>query len=213
MTTRDAARPARDTIDFTMMYVTHDAFRRDLARLEEATAAGKAGAAGVRAGWESFKAQLLLHHSVEDSHLWPAVRRAVPGRPRDLALLDEMEAEHARLDPLLAAFEQALAARPDHLARRARELSAALGEHLTHEEQDGLPLIQAVLTPADWRGFTGQMRRRQGVRGAAVYVPCILDGAPPAQQRQFLAALPGPARLINRLLWQARYRQRTLWDY
>ncbi len=107
MTARDVAEAARDTIEFTMMYATHDAFRRDLGRLEEASAAGKAGTAGVRAGWENFRTQLLLHHSVEDSLLWPAVRRAVPGRPRDLALLDEMEAEHARLDPLLAAFDKA----------------------------------------------------------------------------------------------------------
>jgi hypothetical protein len=211
MTPRDVGQ-TRDTIDFTMMYATHDAFRRDLGRLEAATAAGTAAATGVRAGWENFRTQLLLHHSVEDSHLWPAVRRAVPGRPLDLALLDEMEAEHARLDPLLAAFEAALEARPDNLARQARELSAALGEHLAHEEQDGLPLIQAVLTPADWRAFAGQMRRRQGIRGAAVYVPWILDGAPRAGQRRFLAALPGPVRLISRLLWEPRYRRRKLWS-
>jgi hypothetical protein len=213
MITRDVAEPARDTIDFTMMYATHDAFLRDLGRLEEASAAGKAGTAGVRAGWENFRTQLLLHHSVEDSHLWPAVRRAVPGRPRDLALLGEMEAEHARLDPLLAAFDEALTVGQDDLARQARELSAALGEHLAHEEQEGLPLIQAVLTPADWRAFAGQMRRRQGVRGAAVYVPWILDGAPRVQQCRFLAALPAPVRLINRLLWEPRYRRRKLWNY
>ncbi len=85
MTTKDTADRTGEAIDFTMMYVTHDAFRRDLGRLSAASAAGTAHAPGVRAGWENFKAQLLLHHSVEDTHLWPRVRRAAAGRPAGLA--------------------------------------------------------------------------------------------------------------------------------
>jgi len=90
MTTKDTADRTGESIDFTMMYVTHDAFRRDLGRFTAASAAGTAHAPGARAGWENFKAQLLLHHSVEDTHLWPRVRRAAAGRPAGLALLDEM---------------------------------------------------------------------------------------------------------------------------
>jgi hypothetical protein len=55
------------------------------------------------------------------------------------------------------------------------------------------------------------MRRRQGVKGAAIYVPWILDGAAPDGQQRFLAALPAPVRVISRLLWEPRYRQRGLW--
>jgi hypothetical protein len=58
-----------------MMYVTHDAFRRDLGRFTAAAAAGTAHATGVRAGWQNVKAQLLLHHSVEDTHLAPRSQR------------------------------------------------------------------------------------------------------------------------------------------
>ena len=65
----------QDRIDFTMMYATHHAFRRDLDRLISAAAKGEGGTSSVRGGWENFKAQLLLHHSVEDTDLWPAVRR------------------------------------------------------------------------------------------------------------------------------------------
>jgi hypothetical protein len=69
-----------------------------------------------------------------------------------------------------------------------------------------------VLTRADWRAFAGQMRRRQGVKGAAIYIPWILDQTAPDKQQRFLAALPAPARLINRLAFQPRYRQRKLWN-
>lgn len=205
--------PPRATIDFTMMYATHDAFRRDLDRLVAAAAAGTAASPPVRAGWENFKAQLLIHHSVEDTDLWPRVRRAVAGRPDARSLLHEMEAEHALIDPLLTAVDEALAGPGADLAEPAQEISAALGHHLKHEEQDALPLIQSVLTPADWRAFADQMRRRQGVRGAAGYVPWVLDGIPPDAQRRFLAALPPPVHVINRLVWEPRYRRRNLWNH
>jgi hypothetical protein len=211
MTTKNTADRTGEAIDFTMMYVTHDAFRRDLNRLTAAAAAGRADAPGVRAGWENFKAQLLLHHSVEDSDLWPRVRRAAAGRPAGLALLDEMEAEHAQIDPLLAAVDGALAGSAGSLAAHAAGLVSALEWHLKHEEDAALPLIQSVCTPADWRAFAGEMRRRQGVKGAAIYVPWILDGAAPDGQQGFLAALPAPVRIISRLVWEPRYRQRGLW--
>jgi iron-sulfur cluster repair protein YtfE (RIC family) len=211
MTTKETADRTAEAIDFTMMYVTHDAFRRDLGRFTAASAAGTAHAPGVRAGWENFKAQLLLHHSVEDTHLWPRVRRATAGRPAGLALLDEMEAEHAQIDPLLAAVDDVLAGSASNLAGHVAELASALEWHLRHEEVAALPLIQSVCTPADWRAFAGAMRRRQGIKGAAIYVPWILDGSAPDGQRRFLAALPAPVRVISRLLWEPRYRRRGLW--
>jgi len=211
MTSPNVAERAAGAIDFTMMYATHDAFRSDLDRLAAAVAAGKASTPRVRAGWENFETQLLIHHSVEDSHLWPPLRRAVAGRPGDLALLDQIQAEHAQIDPLLAAVDDALSGNGGNPAWPVRDLSAALARHLTHEEQAALPLIQSVLTPADWRAFAGQMRRRQGIKGAAVYVPWVLDGTSRSRQRDFLAQLPNPVRLISRLLWQPRYQQRNLW--
>lgn len=211
MTTKDTADRTSEAIDFTMMYVTHDAFRRDLGRFRAALDAGMAGAPGVQAGWENFKAQLLLHHRVEDTHLWPRVRRAAAGRPEALTLLDEMEAEHAQVDPLLAAVDNALDPPDSNLPQRAAALASALEWHLKHEEDAALPLIQSVCTPADWRAFAAEMRRRQGVKGAAVYVPWILDGAAREEQQRFLAALPAPVRVISRLVWEPRYRKRGLW--
>ena len=202
MTTKNMVDRTGKAIDFTMMYVTHDAFRRDLGRFTAASAAGTAHFPGVRAGWENFKAQLLLHHSVEDTDLWPRVRRAAAGRPSGLALLDEMEAEHAQIDPLLAAVDDALAGSASDLAAHAAGLASALEWHLKHEEDAALPLIQSVCTPADWRAFAGEMRRRQGVKGAAMYVPWILDGVRPVDPRRRrtrraaavhgCAARPGP---------------------
>jgi hemerythrin-like domain-containing protein len=202
-----------ETIDFTEMYVTHDAFRRDLERLEAAASAGKAGEPKVREGWENFKAQLLVHHSVEDAALWPPITELVKYRPDALTLLKDMEAEHARLDPLLASFDEALDVGATDLLDRVKEVAAVLGQHLEHEEKEALPLIQSVWTPADWRVFGRAMARRQGVRGAAVWVPWITDGISRAEQRGFLARLPAPVRAVDRLVWAPRYRRRRLWTF
>jgi iron-sulfur cluster repair protein YtfE (RIC family) len=199
-------------IDFIMMYVTHDAFRRDLARLEAAAAEGRAASPGVRAGWETFKTQLLVHHTVEDAWLWPRLTERVEDRPGAPALLNDMEAEHARLDPLLEEFDRALATGETGLTERAKALTEVLVGHLEHEEDEALPLIQEVMTPAEWSEFGRAMARRQGVRGAAVYIPWIQDGMPRADRHRFLAELPAPARALDRAVWTPRYRRRRLWE-
>jgi hypothetical protein len=199
------------TIDFTPMYASHDAFRRDLERLAAAVADGRADTGSVRAGWENFKHQLHVHHTAEDSDLWPRVRARIAGRPRDLRLLDDMEAEHARIDPLLDAVDAALADRAPELPDLVRALLATLDDHLKHEEDGALPLMGEVLTDADWGAFTGRMRETQGLRGAAVFVPWLVDGVSGEERDRFLGAFPPPVRVLNRLFWEGSYRRRGLW--
>jgi hypothetical protein len=166
----------------------------------------------VRAGWQNFKAQLHVHHTVEDDDLWPRLYRAVTDRPEDHAMLAAMEAEHAVLDPMLEQVDATLVNGDLALLSTSVEaLSAALDGHLQHEEKSALPLIQAVLTPADWREFGGAMRRRQGLTGVAVYVPWIVDGATLADRNRFFSVLPAPLQMVNRVFWEPRYRRLGLW--
>jgi hypothetical protein len=67
----DVEDQSEGTVDFTLMYVFHQAFRRDLSRLSTAMDARRTGDPAVRAGWDTFKKQLDVHHSAEDSSLWP----------------------------------------------------------------------------------------------------------------------------------------------
>jgi iron-sulfur cluster repair protein YtfE (RIC family) len=205
-------QPQTEPIDFTLMYVTHDAFRRDLARLVAAADAGTSAAPRVQAGWRNFKRQLDVHHSVEDAALWPRLAAAVAHRPLDAGLVDEMEAEHASLDALLAAVDKAMAEDPDQLPDASRVLAGVLGAHMAHEENSALPLIQEVLTRKDWGGFRSAMARRQGPSGAAAYVPWVIDGNTPDQRHRFFAAMPAPLAVVNKLLWEPRYRKRGMWS-
>jgi hypothetical protein len=49
-----------------------------------------------------------------------------------------------------------------------------------------LPLIDRSLTAAEWQAFGNDQRRRVGIRGAAQFLPWVLDEATPEQARRSL---------------------------
>jgi iron-sulfur cluster repair protein YtfE (RIC family) len=205
-------RSPRGKVDFTMMYAAHDAFERDLRRLTIVAGAGRTSDLAVRAGWETFKNQLHIHHTVEDMALWPPLREKVVGSD-EVAVLDAMEAEHARIEPLLSSVDASLAAADTAgLERTAGALAAALGAHMEHEEDQALPLVERRLGPEGWAGFIKAIRERQGMKGAAEFLPWILDGAPAETSRRVLGGLPAPARLLYRAVWRRGYVRTPRWN-
>ena len=113
MTANNPATTRSDgPVDLTMMVVMHGAFRRDLAHLARAASRYRtddpARRPALLAGWQLFKSALIFHHAGEDADLWPRMRAHLAGRPSDLALLQAMEDEHARIDPRIHAVDDAL---------------------------------------------------------------------------------------------------------
>ncbi len=111
----DAARHGTGDADLAIMLAAHHAFRRDLARLARAAAAADlsdpARRQSVAAGWELFKRELHLHHTAEDEIIWPVLRPRLTHSENALSVLDAMEDEHERIDPLLAAVDAAFVQR------------------------------------------------------------------------------------------------------
>ncbi len=185
-------RPAGGTVDFTLMYAAHDAFHRDLRRLTAAAEAGRTADPGLRAGWATFKNQLHIHHTAEDTSLLPPLRHNVT-RPEEAAVLDAMEAEHARIGPLLDHVDASLAAAGGAgLAGSAGALADALAGHMEHEEAQALPLVEAYLGPEGWAAFRKAIGKSQGLRGGAEFFPWMLDGAPAGTSKRVLGMLPLP---------------------
>ena len=178
----DAARHGAGDADLTIMLAAHDAFRRDLTRLVRAAAAADlsdpARRRSVEAGWELFKRELHLHHTAEDEVIWPVLRPRLAHSENALSVLDAMEEEHERIDPLLAAVDAAFAKRgEDSLADVIDALVNTLTGHLAHEERDGLPLIGVALTAAEWRGVGFKIARRNGLSEGGEMFAWMLDGA------------------------------------
>ncbi|HZR54177.1 MAG TPA: hemerythrin domain-containing protein [Streptosporangiaceae bacterium] len=228
----DAAKHGAGDADLTIMYAAHDAFRRDLTSLARATA-GKAGKASnlsdpakqasVAAGWEVFKRQLHMHHTSEDSCVWPVLRTRFATSESALSVLDAMEEEHQQIDPLLAAVDDAFARRRgdgpdsddwpgiDRLADVVDVLTTSLTGHLQHEEREGLPLVSAGLTNAQWRGVGRQMARQNGLSAGSEMFAWMLSGASPDNVKRTLGQLPAPLRVIYRAVWKPRFAKTARW--
>lgn len=195
--------------DWLLMNALHDAFRRDLDQLLH-TAAGQAA---VRARWQIFRDQLHFHHTAEDTAMWPPVRARLASLQHSagLALMDEMEAEHGQIDPLLAAVDDVLAMNVgrDRLRELLGRLQATLAGHLAHEEAEALPLISSVMSQAELRRIGLAIARLGGPRQVAVMFPWALSEASPQVRGDVLGELPAPARLLYRVLWLPRYRRRA----
>jgi Hemerythrin HHE cation binding domain len=212
MVTNGTRRPVQGEVDFTLMYAAHDAFQRDLQCLTAAVEAGRTADPAVRAGWATFKNQLQVHHTAEDTSLWPPLRQKVT-QPDQVAVLDAMEAEHARIDPLLSQVDASFAA-TDHagVADHAAALAETLAAHMKHEENQALPLVEAHLGPAGWAAFRKATGKIQGLRGGAEFFPWMLDGASADTSKRVLSTLPPPARLLYRAVWRPRYARTPRWN-
>src|SRR5690242_6552839 len=214
----DAARHGSGDADLAIMLAAHRAFRRDLTRLARAAArpAGSlrsdpARRRSVAAGWELFKRQLHLHHTAEDAVIWPALRSRLAHSEHALSVLGEMEEEHARIDPLLAAVDAAFQGDQDGLGDVIGELASTLTGHLTHEERDGLPLIGVALTAAEWRSTGFKIARRSGLSAGGEMFAWMLDGAAREDAAATLGSLPPPVRVLYRTIWQPRYEKTARW--
>jgi hypothetical protein len=203
-----------DCPDVTMMFVVHNAFRRDLNRMQAAAAQADDPAArtALRAGWATFSRYLTVHHTAEDEMLWPPMRTKLLDRTDETDLLVEMADEHSRLDPVLREIDENLARGATlRLVALFDELAAVLTGHLDHEEAAALPLVQETLTSREWKAFGDDQRRRIGINGAGWFFPWLLDDTPQATRDKVLDVVPPPLRLVYWLIWEPRYRRQSPW--
>lgn len=219
----DAAKHGAGDADLTIMLAAHHALRRDLVSLARAAQFADlpdpARRRSVAAGWETFKRQLHAHHTAEDELIWPLLRQRLAHSENALSTLEEMEAEHALADPLLAAVDVSFGGKspsggpgpgPDR-GDAVDALTVALTSHLAHEERDALPLIGVALTAREWRGAGARIARRNGLSGTAEMFPWMIEGAPRDEARAALGQLPAPARMIYRRVWKPRYKRTSRW--
>jgi hemerythrin-like domain-containing protein len=179
-----------------MMYLIHDAIRRDLDRLEDglhqlaSMHAGPGRRAMINAldrSWADLDRYLHEHDTAEDTFLWSALRRACPLTGE---LLDELEGEHAALQPLMracrSAMVRALTYYPtfEDATRAADAMGALRGElraHLQHEEAAVLPYVVDHLGPEWWAAFEARQRKQVGRSELTRFLPWVLDDADPVR--------------------------------
>jgi hemerythrin-like domain-containing protein len=215
MTVPSGAQKLCDTGD---MVIVHRMFRRECAllpKLVAAVAGGDLARARAVAGHAREVLDMLHHHHVgEDELLWPRLS----ARTRIHAdVLARMDSQHQSLAVMLehsaasfAAWQHAPTV-PATAALTAllEQLSAGLDEHFDEEEAAVLPVVECVVTAAEYqevgqRGLVSiPLTRRLVVLGY------LLEGATPQEQTDFLAAVPALARLAYRLIGARQHRRET----
>ena len=195
-------------VDFTLMYIAHDAFNRDMIRLIAAAEAGQGLSEAAITTWRGFAKQLHTHHTAEDKALWPRLEAAVVD-DTERRILHEMELEHASLDPRIEQIDAAIGDKnAAAYVTELKTLASGLAIHMIHEESEALPLLERRLGKPGWDAFGKAVREQQGgIRGAAEYLPWVLDGAATHLQAKMLQMLPAPARLLYRIRWEPKYRK------
>jgi hemerythrin-like domain-containing protein len=213
-----ATNAAPKLCDTSDMVIVHRMFRRECALLPQLVAAVPAGDV-TRARTVAWHAREVLdmlhhHHRGEDELLWPRLS----ARTRfDTDLLARMDSQHHGLSVLLEHAATALPAWQDApTARTSRplttlleQISNGLDEHFDEEEAEILPIVERVITAAEYhevgqRGLVSiPLTRRLIVLGY------LLEDATPRERTDFLAAIPAPARLAYRLIGVRQHRQET----
>jgi iron-sulfur cluster repair protein YtfE (RIC family) len=202
--------------DMTMMFVVHDALRRELGRIADVTARIDDDPQHIlrtAAGWEMFKTYLHVHHSSEDEQLWPPLRESLSVDSDATALLDALEAEHAAIDPLIGAIDAALSdahCDPARLGELTDALATGLRRHLDHEEKQGLPVIDKAITAAQWQAFSAAGAQLVS-DDLSRFMPWVFEGALPEVTAAMLDRLPPPLQRTYREQWQPAYAAMPLW--
>lgn len=199
--------------DWTMMQEFHAAFRRDADRLVKAAEAREFGKPSVKVGWETFRDQLVRHHRAEDADMWPVARKNLGDKADGIKLIDEMEAEHALIDPAIEQIEAAFAnptADPEAAIEVSKSFRDNLTAHLNHEESQVLPLLDTCYSMADLKEFSAKQRKKGGIKEAAVLFPWLLDGNSETAKNA-ISLSPPPLRLINKYFWVRTYNKTPRW--
>jgi hemerythrin-like domain-containing protein len=131
----------------TMLMMTHHAFRRDLARflraLENVAAGDVSRVEALRTEWQSYRAALHGHHTMEDTQVFPNLTR----EHAELApIVQRLTEEHHHIDPLLERGDHAFDALPSVPAAKEvlLALKGLLDPHLATEEAQVVPFLRGA---------------------------------------------------------------------
>jgi hemerythrin-like domain-containing protein len=189
--------------DTQNMHAIHTIFRREFALLPDLVRA--VGAKDEERAWAVADHITLLtvilhnHHTAEDTHLWPQLRKRAP---RDVdPVITLLEGQHNRLDLLLSSVDTRLEAWTDGadsadgeaLAAALQRLTVGLYEHMGLEEKLALPLIERYIFATEWAAMEASAQAEFPPQAVPIIVGMVayesgLDFLPP-EAREALAEI------------------------
>ncbi|MFJ6120568.1 hemerythrin domain-containing protein [Streptomyces sp. NPDC092129] len=205
--------------DTRMMGIVHGALCRDLDRARTVLTAEpcpehrRARALGEHVVW--LMEVLHAHHTGEDEGLWPLVRE------RDAAavpLLDSLDADHRRIEPAAEALTVAARRYAGSATDESRiellealdALTTVLVPHLEREVEQGMPVVAANLSQADWHAWDQKYNVKPKSLGQlGMEGHWLLDGLDPEGYRIVVHLVPPLPRFVLLHGFARAYRGRV----
>jgi hemerythrin-like domain-containing protein len=204
-------------VDTHEMVLIHRVIRREFGRLPQllrSAAGDRARSKVIGAHAREMLDFLHTHHTGEDELLFPLLReRAV----LDPALMDRMDAQHARVDAAVAALGAELpawtasadAAAGERMADLMDATMPTLIEHLAEEEQQLLPIVSVTLTQSEWDALGKHGMSAIPLARRLVILGHITEETDEAERQRFLRVVPAPARLAYKLIGHRQFTRET----
>ncbi|MGH3376114.1 MAG: hemerythrin domain-containing protein [Actinoallomurus sp.] len=208
--------------DIEDMRIVHSALRRDLERTRIVVSDpalltdDRRRAIGAHLVW--LMHTLHRHHTGEDEHVWPEIRRRAPSAG---PLLDQMDADHRRIAEPIRETERVGVSFGAGAVAASEVLAALVGleravlPHLAREEREMMPIVARVLSRAEWK----RLGHRAFIKGKpfldlAIEGHWVIDNATPADRERMVTEIPALPRLVLLHLLRGRYARRfkALWD-
>jgi hemerythrin-like domain-containing protein len=201
--------------EMSMNRVIHRAFRRDLARFDDALANFPDGdaerARQLSTAWANFDQQLTWHHTGEHNIGWPTLRQV--GVSDDQ--LTQWDAEHERLAAALKTTGDAMqilrrtptAANAAVTHEAVSSLRSVATEHLDNEEAALEPVYLAKKNDPRMKAMGRQFSRDLKPPAAGTFIMWLQDGATSEEKAGLRQNIPGPIVAIFGQVFGGTYRR------
>lgn len=161
-------------------------------------------------------ALLHVHHRTEDDYFWDRMTERAPAcglhvelmRRQHGAVSDRLEVVDAIVDRWAREADAATAAR---LAGELDEVDRLLTRHLADEERDAFPVLDAILSDAEWDDIHRHARRHKPPLPIFVLLGLMLESVPESERDAwFEKEMPAPVRAAYRAVGRRQYERAVL---
>lgn len=158
-------------------------------------------------------ALLHVHHRTEDEYFWDRMTERAPScglhvelmRRQHGAVSDRLDLVDALVDRWVREADAAIGAR---LAAELDEVDRLLTRHLADEERDAFPVLDAILSDAEWDDIHRHARRHKPPLPIFVLLGLMLESVPEAERDAwFEKEMPAPIRMAYRAVGRRQYER------
>ncbi len=158
-------------------------------------------------------ALLHVHHRTEDDYFWDRMTERAPACGLHVELMRRQHgAVSDRLDLVDAIVDRwardADAGTAERLAAELDEVDRLLTRHLADEERDAFPVLDAILSDAEWDDIHRHARRHKPPLPVFVLLGLMLESVPEGERDAwFEQEMPAPIRLAYRAVGRRQYER------